>query len=129
VIAVDTSVWVDFFHGTRTPVVLRLIDLVPRTGIVVGDLVLCEVLRGVRNERQAAEIGRILSGFHQQPLVGPGIAMKAAENYRLLRSLGITLRGTVDLLIGTYCIENDVPLLHADRDFEPMEKHLGLKAA
>ncbi|MCC6725674.1 MAG: hypothetical protein IT258_14290, partial [Saprospiraceae bacterium] len=60
-------------------------------------------------------------------LCGKTIALKSAENYRLLRKKGITIRKTVDVIIGTFCIENDLPLLHADRDFDPMEKHLGLK--
>ncbi len=53
--------------------------------------------------------------------------MKAAANYRRLRSLGITVRKTIDMLIGTFCIEHGYGLLHADRDYDPMERHLGLQ--
>ena len=48
-------------------------------------------------------------------------------NYRAMRKKGITVRKTIDVLIGTYCIENDVSLLHDDQDFVPMEQHLGLQ--
>jgi predicted nucleic acid-binding protein len=44
-----------------------------------------------------------------------------------LRRRGITIRRTIDLLIGTFCIDEGYSLLHADRDFEPMERYLGLR--
>jgi predicted nucleic acid-binding protein len=45
-----------------------------------------------------------------------------------LRRLGVTVRKTIDLLIGTHCITDDCALLHSDRDFDPMTRHLGLRA-
>jgi predicted nucleic acid-binding protein len=62
-------------------------------------------------------------------MVGSMIAVRAASNYRALRTIGITIRKTIDLLIGTFCIENRYPLLHNDRDFRPMAQHLGLVTA
>jgi predicted nucleic acid-binding protein len=59
-------------------------------------------------------------------MVGEAIAVAAARNYRSLRKRGVTVRKTIDLLIGTWCIENRRPLLHDDRDFRPMVQHLGL---
>jgi predicted nucleic acid-binding protein len=129
VILVDSSVWIDFLRGNATPAVQRLIALLPKSQIGVGDLILCEVLRGVPTSRQAKEIELLMRGFEFVPLCGPEIAVIAAANHRRLRSLGITIRGAIDLIIGTYCIENDIPLLHADRDFEPLERHLGLRTA
>jgi len=41
-------------------------------------------------------------------------------------SLGITECKNADLIIGTFCIERGHTLLHADRDFAPMERYLGL---
>ncbi len=66
-----------------------------------------------------------LHRFVIREMVGEQVAIQAAVNYRALRALGITVRKTIDLLIGTFCIENGLPLLHADRDFEPMERHSG----
>jgi predicted nucleic acid-binding protein len=40
----------------------------------------------------------------------------------------VTIRKTIDLIIGTFCIERGHTLLHDDRDFEPMIRHLGLRA-
>jgi len=60
-------------------------------------------------------------------MLGKEIALKSALNYRSLRKKGITIRKTADIIIGTFCIEHDLLLLHNDKDFEPMEKHLGLR--
>ncbi len=63
------------------------------------------------------------------PILSPEIAVKAASNYRKLRSKGITIRKTANLIISTYCMEHGRSLLHADRDFNPMAEHLGLRIA
>jgi predicted nucleic acid-binding protein len=98
----------------------------PSEPILVGDLILLEVLRGARDERHAALLERDLRRFPIQPLLTEAIALRAARHYRQLRSRGITVRKTVDLIIGTFCILHGHRLLHADRDFEPMREHLGL---
>jgi predicted nucleic acid-binding protein len=59
-------------------------------------------------------------------MAGDPIAVAAARNFRSLRRRGITVRKTIDLLIGTWCIENRRPLPHNDSDFWPMARHLGL---
>ncbi len=58
---------------------------------------------------------------------GVEIAVAAAENYRILRTKGITVRKTIDCLIATFCIREGHELLHRDRDFDPFEMHLGLQ--
>ncbi len=55
------------------------------------------------------------------------LAVRAAANYRALRGKSVTVRKTIDVIIGTFCIEHGHVLLHADRDFEPMRRHLGLR--
>ena len=54
---------------------------------------------------------------------------RAAEIYRALRRKGITIRNSVDCMIASVAIENGIMLLHNDRDFIPIEKHLSLKVA
>jgi len=95
----------------------------------VGDIVLLEVLQGARGAQDALVIEQRLRGFDVATMLNPELAIEAAANYRLLRGLGITVRKTVDLIIGTYCIEHGHILLHDDRDFEPMRVHLGLRVA
>jgi predicted nucleic acid-binding protein len=127
-IAVDTSVWVDHLNDVPTPQVERLRDTIGRRRalLLVGDLVLCEVLQGLSSEREAALVERALRRFVVEPMTSPALAVQAAANYRSLRARGVTVRRTLDLLIGTFCIERGHALLHSDRDFDGMEQFLGL---
>jgi predicted nucleic acid-binding protein len=125
-IAVDSAVWIDRFNGIFSEAVQKLDSRLNSELIAIGDIVLLEVLQGARDEMHARNLHRIMSAFVIVGMLDPGIALRCAANYRLLRSKGITIRKTPDLIIGTWCIENNVPLLHNDRDFRPMVEHLGL---
>lgn len=125
-IVVDSSVWIDYFNGTETSEVNRLVSLIDKQSIIVGDLILTEVLQGFR-KRQEAEKARLgLNEFVFKAMVGRDIALTSARNYRKLRARGITVK-TIDMLIATFCIENHYNLLHADRDFDLIERHLNLQ--
>lgn len=125
-IVVDSSVWIDFLNGRNAAHVRRLHGILGSEEIVVGDLMLCEVLQGLASEQSAREVESLLRRFAIATMVGDAIAVTAARNFRYLRSRGITIRKTIDLLIGAWCIENRTPLLHNDGDFRPMARHLGL---
>ena len=125
-IVVDTSVWIDFLNGRITSQVGRLDAVLGTEEIIVGDLMLCEVLQGLDSERAARAVEALLRRFEIVSMGGEAIAVAAAANFRSLRRRGITVRKTIDLLIGTWCIENRRPLLHNDSDFQPMARHLGL---
>jgi predicted nucleic acid-binding protein len=129
VIVVDSSVWIDFLNGRKVSHVERLRARLGTEEIIVGDLMLCEVLQGLDTERAARQVESLLRRFEIVPMAGEAIAVAAARNFRLLRKHGITVRKTIDLLIGTWCIENRRPLLHNDSDFRPMVRHLGLVEA
>lgn len=94
---------------------------------MIGDLILADVLQGFNNDRGFNEAKKLLGRFQQVEVAGFDVAVAAARNYRKLRSLGVTVRGTVDVLIATRCIESRLRLLHNDRDFEPFEKDLALR--
>ena len=126
-IVVDSSVWIDFFNGKGTPQSLRLRELMGVEPVSLGDIMLCELLQGTRSDQHARALEKELRKFEIHPILNDDLAVVAARNSRGLRDRGITVRKTVDLLIGTYCIENGYPLLHSDRDFDPMQQHLGLK--
>ena len=125
-IVVDGSVWIDFLNGHNAAHVRELRLVLGTDEIIVGDLMLCEVLQGLDSERSAREVERLLRRFQIVPMAGEAVAVRAAKNFLSLRRLGITMRKTIDLFIGTWCIENRVALLHNDRDFQPMAQHLGL---
>lgn len=125
-IVVDTSVWVDFFNGRATPQTLKLQDLLGEQPLLVGDLILCELLQGARSEAHARSLERELRKFDVVPMLDADLAVAAARHYRLLREQGVTIRKTIDLIIGTFCIVRRHQLLHADRDFDPMQSFLKL---
>ena len=125
-IVVDSTVWIDFLNGRDLAHVRRLRELLGTSEIIIGDLMLCEVLSGLANEREAAQVEALLRRFEIASMAGDAVAVAAARNFRRLRARGVTVRKTIDLLIGTWCIENRRPLLHNDRDFRPMAGHLGL---
>jgi predicted nucleic acid-binding protein len=127
VILVDSSVWIDLLNNVVTEPVRRLRELIPTTPLLIGDLILCEVLQGFRTEAQARLVERSLRRFEAVSLTDPDLAVQAAANYRLLRRRGVTIRKTIELVIGTFCIERDHVLLHSDRDFSLMERFLGLQ--
>jgi predicted nucleic acid-binding protein len=126
VIVVDSSVWIDFLNGRKVPHVERLRAVLGTHEIIIGDLMLCEVLQGLGGERVARQVEALLRRFEIAPMAGEAIAVAAARNFRSLCKRGITIRKTIDLLIGTWCIENRRALLHNDSDFRPMAQYLGL---
>jgi len=126
VIFVDSSVWIDFLRNDPTPEADRLKGLIGQVPLLVGDIILCEVLQGVPTERQALEVEAALRRFEVVAVVDDTVAVQAAANYRALRVRGITIRKTIDMLIGTFCLLNGHTLLHRDRDFDPMAEYLGL---
>ena len=122
----DTSVWIEFFRNAQSHHARLLHEAIKQDSVIVPDLILLEILRGIPNEQLAARVERLLLAFDIIILGGREMVQLAAANYRQLRSVGITPRGSIDLLIATWCIENKTPLLHKDRDFAMMETHIGL---
>lgn len=127
-IVVDSSVWIDYFNGTPTEQTELLHALLGRELVVIGDLILTEVLQGFRSDRDFKKAQRLLDTLILREMLGKRLAVKSAQNYRKLRSKGVTVRKTIDVIIATFCIEKKLPLLHSDKDFQPMAKHLGLKS-
>jgi len=126
-ILVDSSVWIDYFSGTTTAQTDLLDGLLGHELVVIGDLILTEVLQGFRSERDFRKARQLLDTLILKEMLGKYMAIKSAQNYRRLRARGVTARKTIDVIIATFCIENKLPLLHSDKDFTPMVKHLGLK--
>lgn len=128
-ILVDSSVWIDFFNGRDMPAVSRLVDLLEdgSAPLAMADLVLFEVLRGFREEQDFNAARRSLSALPVVEIGGEEEALRAAQHYRALRAQGRTVRSPVDVLLASYCIENDYALLHSDRDFDALESLRGLK--
>jgi hypothetical protein len=127
VIVVDTSVWVDFLRNLHTAQTEWLDENLDDPDIGLTDLSFCEVLQGERTDASFEQVRRALLEFTVYSTGGTELAVESAAHYRFLRRHGVTIRTTVDCLIATFCIRQGHHLLHNDRDFDPFERHLGLK--
>jgi predicted nucleic acid-binding protein len=129
VLVVDSSVWIDYFNDAEHPAVEMLDQLLAHgeVRLVVPDLVLFEVLRGFRHEHDHRQAKRLMESLHVENAGGAELAVAAAQHYRSLRAHGFTVRSAIDVLVATFCIENDYALLHRDRDFDAFETLRGLR--
>ncbi len=126
-ILVDTSVWIDYFNGVINKQTETLDRLLSEKSVLIGDIILTEVLQGFDSDKEFRWAKQALDPLDCVHLGGKPLAIKAASNFRFLRSKGITIRKTVDMLIGTWCIEHDVELLHNDKDFDQIATQLPLR--
>ncbi len=126
-ILVDSSVWVDYFRGKSTAQTGLLEGLLDSQELAIGDLIFTEVLQGCKIDKEFNEVRRLLGRLELVALSGEDVVVEAAKNYRKLRSLGVTVRGTIDVVLATRCIVSGHQLLHCDRDFDAFERHLGLR--
>lgn len=125
-VIVDTTVWVDYFQGVENPETKWLNTELDHQRLGVTDIILCEVLQGVRDEVVATKVERRLLTLQVFDTGGVELAREAARNYRALRNRGYTVRKTIDCLIATFCLRGQHALLHHDRAFDPFEKFLEL---
>jgi predicted nucleic acid-binding protein len=129
VLVVDSSVWIDYFNGAPNPArnALRKLLHDGELRIVVPDLVMFEVLRGFRHERDFRQARMLFAALDVEQVGGADLALAAAQHFRSLRAQGITVRSAIDVLVASFCIEHDYALLHRDRDFEAFEDLRGLR--
>ena len=126
-IFVDSSVWIDYFNGKKTSRTDWLDASAGNVPFVINELVLTEVLQGFQDDKDFKTARDLLHRLPFLTMGGRALALEAAINYRTLRKKGVAVRKTIDVMIGTFCIHHDLPLLHDDRDFDPMVRFLGLK--
>jgi len=126
-VIVDATIWIDYLGGASTAQTQWLEEEMDRQRLGILDLILCEVLQGIRDESVYDQTRKALLNYEVYEMGGLQLAVAAAQNYRTLRTKGYTIRKTIDCLIASYCILNGHTLLHSDRDFEPFERYLGLQ--
>jgi predicted nucleic acid-binding protein len=123
VILVDTSVWIDFFNGKDTVETVILDEALGTEAVAIGDLILLEILQGFKNDNNYNTAKSLLDALTTYDMLGQNAVYTCAENYRILRKKGITVRKTADVIIASFCIENNFPLLFSDKDFLPFVEH------
>src|SRR3989339_2033811 len=118
-ILVDSSVWVDFFRGVNSRQRQILHNLIENEeDIAITEIILTEVLQGVRDDKYFQSIKEYLSEFPIIKSNGINTYVKSAQIYRDCRRKGKTIRKTIDCIIAEICIENNLILLHKDSDFK-----------
>lgn len=126
-VLIDTSAWIEFLNNGQLDVAGRIDDALQNEIVAIGDLIYCEVMQGIYNHKERRTVSDLLLSLPRFDLCGFAIAEKASTNYRLLRARGITIRKTIDVIIGTFCVENEMTLIHNDIDFTRMAPTIGLK--
>jgi predicted nucleic acid-binding protein len=126
-VIVDTTVWIDYFRGIKNPQSLWLNVEAQNKRLGLTDLILSEVLQGIRDDQEFLKVQRELLRFEVFTTGGIDLAVHAAENFRALRKKGFTIRRIADCWIATFCLREGHELLHRDRDFDPFESELGLR--
>jgi predicted nucleic acid-binding protein len=126
-VLVDTTVWIDFFADRKEPHVAMLQKLIENEeDLSLCGVILAEVLQGIRSDADFTKTKEYIDDLIFLPMRQTTF-LRAAEIYRSLRKKGITIRKPVDCMIASVAIEYDIPLLHNDRDFDPIAKHLKLR--
>jgi len=125
-VIVDTTVWIDYMRGLQNAETNYFDRELGRQRFGLTDLILCEILQGLRDEQDSNRVLRELRRFELFESGGEELAVAAARNFRNLRRQGHTVRKTIDYLIATYCLRHGHSLLHRDRDFDHFEMLLGL---
>ena len=125
-ILVDTSVWIDYFNGVNSEETDKLDTALINGTVAIGDIILLEILQGIRNDKEYSKTKTMLATLDQYEMFGHSMVSKCTDNYRILRKKGITIRKTADIIIASFCIENKLPLLFSDRDFVPFVEYLKL---
>lgn len=127
-IVVDTSVWIDVLNDVDSPQARCAVALIERgEPVALTDVVLTEILQGLRCEQDAARVERHLRAFPILRLDGVEDFVLAASLYRTARAHGTTIRKTLDCLIAAPCVRTGAPLLHADADFDRLASCTALR--
>jgi len=127
VILVDTSVWIDYFNGIENKQAENLDHILSEQSILLGDIILTEILQGFDSDKEFRLAKQALDPLDCVHLGGKSLSIKAASNFRFLRSKGVTIRKTVVMLIGSWCIEHEMELLHNNKDFDQISTQLPLQ--
>ena len=124
-ILVDTSIFIESFRSSNDFDLAKVVDL---DEIVVCLPVIQEVLQGFDNPRAFSVAREAMFAF---PIVEAPIGEEAyrlaIDLYRSARRVGLTVRSSVDCLIGACALRHSLPLLHRDRDFDRIARVSGLE--
>ncbi len=127
-ILVDTSVLINFFKGIHTDSSEIFKTLLQRDlPFALTSHIFQEVIQGAKNQKEFTLLKNYLitqEFYHPQH---PDSFINAALLYMKAREKGYTIKSTIDCLVAQIAIENNLLLLHSDRDFDMLSKISDLK--
>ncbi|MGH2355127.1 MAG: type II toxin-antitoxin system VapC family toxin [Chloroflexota bacterium] len=123
---VDTSAWILVLRrsGRGTPLWQRVHGLMRSNAAATTGVVRLEVLRGARNQRHLLHLYGVFSGLHQLP-IDEAACDDAARLGLQLRAAGVSAQST-DLLIAAVALRAGAIVVHCDRDFDHIARHVPL---
>jgi predicted nucleic acid-binding protein len=125
---VDSSAWIEYLRATGSQTHRALRGLLEQgEDLHTTDVVVMEVLAGARDDDHRDRLRRLLARCEYLPVEGLGDYEAAADIFRICREAGVTIRSLTDCLIAVVAIRRSLPVLHADRDFEALARHTGLR--
>jgi predicted nucleic acid-binding protein len=121
VILVDSTVWVDLLRNRKTVAASQLRRLLEMGEATVAPVIVQEVLQGAVD---AEGFSKLRTYFTALPMSGAEnqveLHVAAGRLYARARWQGVTPRSPHDCLIAVTAVKEGIPLLHDDRDFEPL---------
>lgn len=126
-ILIDTSVWIDYFASKPLRHVGLLEKLIQdEEDICTCGIVVTEILQGIKNDNEFNKTKKLLGFLIYLPMSYETF-IQSAQLYRTLRKKGVTVKRILDCLIASIAIENDIFVLHNDKDFLLIESQSKLK--
>jgi len=127
-ILVDTSIWIDFLRGENSLERRLLHQLIEdEEEISITGIILTEILQGIKEDKKHQITKNYLLKFPMYEPSGINTYIDAARIYRECRNKGKTVRSTIDCIIAAICLENNLSVLHKDRDYDIIQECVGLK--
>lgn len=114
---IDTSVWISVFRSRGDQVRQQLETLIANREILLTRFTQLELLQGSLNEQEWTVLSTYLE-VEDYVELRPSSWQAAARIYYDLRRQGLTVRSPIDCCIAQAALENDLLLIHNDRDFE-----------
>jgi predicted nucleic acid-binding protein len=125
----DTSAWIEFLRRTGSQSNVAVRDAIARHAIAITEPVAMELLAGRRGRAERRALSRLLAGVELLEVGGLETWEDAAAIHRVCSLAGDNVRSQLDCLIAAVAIRDEVPLLHADRDFDVIAEHTPLQVA
>jgi hypothetical protein len=114
---IDTSIWISVFRDRSGQVRQQLESLIANRQVLLTRFTQLELLQGTLNEQEWTLLSSYLETQDYVELTSQSW-QAAARIYYDLRRQGLTVRSPIDCCIAQAAMENNLLLIHNDRDFE-----------